>query len=69
MTATIELADVDGRPTVVSSRLRVRATVPGIDDSGSSSFVDEAIALRPISRLFAGILITVDATLDQELTR
>jgi osmotically inducible protein OsmC len=61
--ATVTLDDVDGRPTVVSSALQVRAEVAGLDDATFQSIVDEAAELCPISRLFAGASITVDAKL------
>ena len=64
VTATVTLDEVDGRPTVVSSALRVRAQVPGMDDATFDSIVDEAAELCPISRLFAGAKITVDASLE-----
>ena len=63
VSATVSLDDVDGRPTVTSSALRVRAEVPTLDDEAFASIVDEAQALCPISRLFAGAAITVDAAL------
>lgn len=62
--STLTLDEVDGRPTVVSSALTVRATVAGIDADGFQAAVDEAAALCPISRLFAGAKITVDAALE-----
>lgn len=61
--ATVTLDEVDGRPTVVSSALQVRAEVAGLDDATFQSIVDEAAELCPISRLFAGASITVDAKL------
>ena len=65
VTATVSLADVDGRPTVVSSALRVVGQVVGSRRLMTfSAIVDEAAALCPISRLFAGAEITVDAYLD-----
>jgi osmotically inducible protein OsmC len=64
VTATISLADVDGRPTVVESVLRVVAQVTDLDTQAFNAIVDEAMALCPISRLFAGAVITVDAYLD-----
>jgi osmotically inducible protein OsmC len=64
VTATVSLDDVDGRPTVVSSDLRVIAQVIDVDADAFRAIVDEAVALCPISRLFAGAVITVDATLD-----
>jgi lipoyl-dependent peroxiredoxin len=47
----------------VSSELTVTAVVPGADEATFQSIVDEASALCPISRLFAGTTITVKATL------
>jgi osmotically inducible protein OsmC len=64
--ATVSLDEVDGRPTVTSSALRVRADVPGLDAEAFASIVDEAAALCPISRLFAGAVITVNAALDAD---
>jgi osmotically inducible protein OsmC len=64
VTATVSLAEVDGRPTVVESVLRVIAQVTDLDPQAFNAIVDEAKALCPISRLFAGAAITVDAYLD-----
>lgn len=63
VSANVTLEEVDGVPTVVSSDLTVEAVVNGIDDSGFAAIVDEAASLCPISRLFAGARIGVDATL------
>jgi osmotically inducible protein OsmC len=64
VSATVSLADVDGRPTVVSSALRVVGQVVDLDGDRFRAIVDEAAALCPISRLFAGAAITVSAYLD-----
>ncbi len=64
ISATVSLDDVEGRPTIVSSALKMSASVPGIDESTFRQVVDEAAELCPISRLFAGAKITVDATLE-----
>lgn len=64
VTSTVTLDEVDGKPTVVSSALQVRGQVPGLDADGFRAAVDDAAALCPISRLFAGATITVDATLE-----
>ena len=64
VTATVSLADVDGRPTVVSSALRVVGQVVDLDGDAFRAIVDEAAALCPISRLFAGAEITVSAYLE-----
>jgi osmotically inducible protein OsmC len=65
VTATVSLDDLDGRPTIVSSVLRVVAQVKDIDRETFAGIVDEAKALCPISRLLAGAEITVDASLDE----
>ena len=62
--ATVSLADVNGRPTVVSSALRVVGQVVGLDGDAFRAIVHEAADLCPISRLFAGAAITVSAYLD-----
>jgi lipoyl-dependent peroxiredoxin len=62
--ATVTLADVDGMPTIVSSQLLVRARVDGLDGDQFQKVVDEAAALCPVSRLFAGARISVEALLE-----
>lgn len=64
VTATVTLDEVDGTPTIVSSDLRVGGRVPGLDARGFQEAVDEAAALCPVSRLFAGAKISVTAALD-----
>jgi osmotically inducible protein OsmC len=64
VTATVTLDQVRGRPTVVSSVLRVIAQVMDVDRDRFDAIVNEAVALCPISRLFAGATIRVDASLD-----
>jgi lipoyl-dependent peroxiredoxin len=61
--ATVTLDDADGVPTIVSSTLRVDGWVPQLDAAGFQKVVDEAAALCPVSRLFAGARISVEATL------
>ncbi len=63
--AKVTLDEVDGQPTITTSHLQVKGQVPGIDADKFSDIVDEAAASCPISRLFAGANITVDAQLDQ----
>jgi lipoyl-dependent peroxiredoxin len=62
--ATVTLDEVDGVPTIVSSRLLVRAQVSGLDGDGFQAAVDEAAALCPVSRLFSGARISVEALLE-----
>ena len=64
ITATVTLDAVGGVPTIVSSHLDVAARVPGLDKAGFDTAVGEASELCPVSRLFAGATITVDATLE-----
>jgi osmotically inducible protein OsmC len=61
----VTLADVGGLPTIIESHLDVHARVPGMDAAGFATAIDEAAALCPISRLFAGAEITVSAALDE----
>lgn len=62
--ATVTLDEVDGVPTIVSSQLRVTARVPRLDEAGFQAAVHEANELCPVSRLFAGAKITVEAALE-----
>jgi osmotically inducible protein OsmC len=64
--ATVTLDEVDAAPTVVSSELEVRARVPGLDRGAFDAAVEEAAQLCPISRLFAGAQITVQADLEEQ---
>jgi lipoyl-dependent peroxiredoxin len=64
VSATVTLDAVGGIPTIVSSAVTVRARIDGVDPSRFQSVVDEAAALCPVSRLFAGATITVKAELE-----
>jgi osmotically inducible protein OsmC len=61
--ATVTLAEVNGAPTITASRLDVTATVPGLEQPAFDAIVAQAAELCPVSRLFAGARITVDAQL------
>lgn len=61
--ATVTLAEVDGAPTITSSALDVTAAVAGLDHTAFEVIVAQAAELCPVSRLFAGAQITVDARL------
>ena len=65
VTATVTLDAVDGIPTITTSQLKVRAQVAGLDAEAFATVVDQAAALCPVSRLFAGATISVDAELDK----
>lgn len=62
--ATVTLDEVDGVPTVISSQLLAKARVPATDGDAFQTAVDEAAALCPISRLFTGARISVEALLE-----
>ena len=61
--ATVTLDEVDGLPTITSSALTVKGQVSGTDAATFQKIVDEAAALCPVSRLFAGATISVTAEL------
>jgi osmotically inducible protein OsmC len=69
ISATVTLDEVDGRPTVVSSGLRVRARVPNVGGDALQPAVDEAADLCPIARLYAGAQISVHAELERAEVR
>ena len=64
ITATVTLDEAGGVPTIVASHLDVTARIPAMDPAGFDAVVGEASDLCPVSRLFAGAKITVDATLE-----
>lgn len=64
VTATVTLDAVDGVPTITTSQLKVKASVAGLDAESFAAVVDQAAALCPVSRLFAGATISIDAELD-----
>lgn len=61
--ATVTLEELGGMPTIVSSVVEARGRVEGLDRTGFASIVSEAADLCPVSRLFAGADITVNAGL------
>lgn len=64
ITATVTLDHAGGVPTIVSSHLDVTASIPGLDKAAFDTVIGEASDLCPVSRLFAGAKITVNATLE-----
>ena len=64
ISATVTLDEEGGVPTIVSSHLDVTARVPGLDQAAFDAVAGEASELCPVSRLFAGAKITVDAALE-----
>ncbi|MGC3955316.1 MAG: OsmC family peroxiredoxin [Propionicimonas sp.] len=61
VSATVALEEVGGVPTITTSKLSVRARVDGLDVAGFRAAVAEAAKLCPVSRLFAGAKVTVEA--------
>ena len=64
VTATVTLEEAGGVPAITSSALQVRGRVPGLSASGFQAAVEEAAAVCPVSRLFAGATISVVAALE-----
>jgi osmotically inducible protein OsmC len=64
VSSTVTFDEVDGKPTVSKSAITVRAKVPGVDDAKFQAAVKDAADLCPVSRLFTGAEITVEASLD-----
>jgi osmotically inducible protein OsmC len=62
-TATVELGQDDG-PKITSIKLETKAKVSGIDNDAFQKLVATAKEKCPISRLFAGTEISVNATLE-----
>ncbi len=61
--ATVTLEPVNGAPTVSSSHLEMRASIPGIDAAKFAEIANGAKAGCPISRLL-NTNITLDAALE-----
>ena len=65
VTSMVSLDEVDGRPTITTSAITVKAVVDGIDEETFQKVISDTAELCPVSRLFAGAKITVDATLSR----
>ncbi|MEB3048552.1 OsmC family peroxiredoxin [Mycolicibacter sp. MYC123] len=63
VTSTVTLDEVAGLPTITTSKLTVRAEVADLSAEDFADIVSGAAALCPVSRLFAGAEISVDAVL------
>lgn len=62
VSSTVSLEEVGGVPTITTSAITVKGEVPGITAEQFQEYVDTAAKLCPVSRLFAGATITVNAT-------
>ena len=66
VTAEVGADRVDGKWTVVTSKLIVRGRVPGMDQAGFRALADGAKNGCPISRAIQGhVSVSVEATLEQ----
>ncbi|MFV0426459.1 MAG: OsmC family peroxiredoxin [Beutenbergiaceae bacterium] len=63
VSAVVTLDEVDGNPTITSSALTLQGQVAGIDSDAFTALVQAAAAGCPVSRLYAGAAISVDAAL------
>jgi osmotically inducible protein OsmC len=64
VSSVVTLDEVDGAPTVTTSKLTVRGRVPGIDQAEFEKAAQGAGENCPISRALGGVDISVDARLD-----
>ncbi len=62
-TATVTLGTVDGGPRITGIELNCEASIPGIEDEKFQELAKTAKANCPISQLFAGTEITLNAKL------
>ena len=62
--ATAHLDPVDDKPTIHTIELRCRATVPGVEPDAFLEHAENAKAGCPVSRLYAGAEIKLDAQLE-----
>lgn len=63
VTAEVTLDEVDGNPTITTSKLTLKADIDGIDEETFKAAVSDAESGCPVSRLYASAEITVDAQL------
>ncbi|TWP34190.1 OsmC family peroxiredoxin [Leekyejoonella antrihumi] len=64
VSATVTLDEVDGKPTITTSHIVAKAQIGGLTSEEFAPIAEQAAALCPVSRLFAGAKITVDASLE-----
>ena len=62
--AVVHLEPVDGKPTIHTIELKTRGTVPGIDQATFAEHAENAKDGCPVSRLYAGATIKLEATLE-----
>ena len=64
VTSVVTLDVVDDAPTVTTSKITVRGTVPGIDQEEFENAAQGAGKNCPVSRALGGVDISVDAQLE-----
>lgn len=62
-TASVTLGTVDGGPKITSIELNCEADIPGLSDEDFQKYAKDAKEKCPISQLFAGTDITLNAKL------
>jgi lipoyl-dependent peroxiredoxin len=66
VTAEVTLDRVEGKATVMSSKLTVRGRVPGIDEAAFKAAAEQARAGCPLSRALQGnVALSIEASLDR----
>ena len=63
VTAEVTLDEVDGNPTITTSKITLKADIDGITEEAFRAAVSDAESGCPVSRLYASAEITVDAEL------
>lgn len=61
--ATVKMEAVDGKPTITNVHLDLTAKIPGADQAKFDECANNAKAGCPVSKLFKGAEITLDAKL------
>lgn len=63
VTAEVTLDEVDGNPTITTSKITLKADIDNISEEAFKAAVSDAESGCPVSRLYASAEITVDAEL------
>ncbi|WP_054953883.1 OsmC family peroxiredoxin [Flaviflexus massiliensis] len=63
VTAEVTLDEVNGNPTITTSKITLKADIDGITEEAFKAAVSDAESGCPVSRLYASAEITVDAEL------
>ena len=63
VTAEVTLDEVDGNPTITTSKITLKADIDGITEEAFRAAVSDAESGCPVSRLYASAEITVNAEL------